>query len=141
MPTVTVPQDTLFTFDILGRYGCNTLEEAVNSIDPQKRPNRRMFDFIIIGGGSFGAVLASHLRNRDRTQAHRILVLEAGPFALQSTSKTCPAISHHLPKTIREPFGDSRGLPTARWGSIRIFPVWPIALVGAPYFGAGGRRI
>src|SRR6266542_3707586 len=82
MPTVTIPQDTLFTFDILGRYGCNTLEEAVNSIDPQKRPNRRMFDFIIIGGGSFGAVLASHLLNRDRTQAHRILVLEAGPFAL-----------------------------------------------------------
>jgi len=27
-------QDTLFTFDVLGRYSCNTLEEAVNSIDP-----------------------------------------------------------------------------------------------------------
>src|ERR1700686_5133622 len=79
MPTVTIPQDTLFTFDILGRYGCNTLEEAVNSIN---RPNPRMFDFIIIGGGSFGAVLASHLFNRDRTGGHRILVIEAGPFAL-----------------------------------------------------------
>jgi hypothetical protein len=90
MPTVAIPQDTLFTFDIFGRYGCNTLEEAVNSIDPQKRPNRRMFDFIIIGGGSFGAVLASHLLNRDRTQAHRILVLEAGPFALSEHVQNLP---------------------------------------------------
>ncbi|HYR21468.1 MAG TPA: family 16 glycoside hydrolase [Chthoniobacterales bacterium] len=87
MPTVTIPQDTLFTFDILGRYGCNTLEEAVNSIN---RPNPRMFDFIIIGGGSFGAVLASHLFNRDRTRGHRILVLEAGPFALSEHVQNLP---------------------------------------------------
>ncbi|HZE58658.1 MAG TPA: family 16 glycoside hydrolase [Chthoniobacterales bacterium] len=90
MPTVTLPQDTLFTFDVLGRYGCNTLEEAVNSINPQMRPARRMFDFIIIGGGSFGAVLASHLLSRDRTQAHRILVLEAGPFALPEHVQNLP---------------------------------------------------
>lgn len=87
MPTVRNPQDTLFTFDILGRYGCNTLEEAANSLN---RPNRRMFDFIIIGGGSFGAVLASHLLNRDRTLAHRILVLEAGPFALPEHVQNLP---------------------------------------------------
>jgi hypothetical protein len=85
--TVDNPQDTLFTFDVLGRYGCNTLQEAVNSI---ARPNPRMFDFIIIGGGSFGAVLASHLLNRDRTQAHRILVLEAGPFAFPEDVQNLP---------------------------------------------------
>jgi choline dehydrogenase-like flavoprotein len=87
MPTVSNPQDTLFTFDIFGRYACNTLEEAVNSIN---RADRRMFDFIIIGGGSFGAVLASHLFNRDRTQAHRILVLEAGPFVLSEHVQNLP---------------------------------------------------
>jgi choline dehydrogenase-like flavoprotein len=101
--TVDNPQDTLFTFDVLGRYGCNTLQEAVNSI---ARPNPRMFDFIIIGGGSFGAVLASHLLNRDRTQAHRILVLEAGPFAL-------PEHVQNLPGSFAPP---GKNNPGTLWG-------------------------
>ena len=106
MPTVNLPEDTLFTFDILGRYGCNTLEEAANSIDLQKRPARRLFDFIIVGGGSFGAVLASHLLNRDRTRAHRILVLEAGPFAL-------PEHVQNLPGNFAPP---GKNKPGTLWG-------------------------
>jgi choline dehydrogenase-like flavoprotein len=90
MPTVTIPQDTLFTFDVLGRYSCNTLEEAVNSIDPNQHPNPRPFDMIVIGGGSFGGVLASHMYNRDKTFAHRILVLEAGPFVLPEHVQNLP---------------------------------------------------
>ena len=105
MPIVTIPQDTLFTFDVLGRYGCNTLEQAVNSIDPN-RPNRRIFDYIIIGGGSFGAVLASHLLSRDRTQAHRILVIEAGPFVL-------PELVQNLPGNFSPPGKDN---PGTVWG-------------------------
>jgi hypothetical protein len=96
----------LFTFDILGRYGCNTLEEAANSVDPQKRPARRLFDFIIVGGGSFGAVLASHLFSRDRTQAHRILLLEAGPFAL-------PEHVQNLPGNFAPP---GKNKPGTLWG-------------------------
>jgi choline dehydrogenase-like flavoprotein len=90
MPTVTVPQDTLFTLDVLGRYSCNTLEEAVNSVDPSRHPNPRPFDMIVIGGGSFGGVLASHMYNRDKTQGHRILVLEAGPFVLPEHVQNMP---------------------------------------------------
>jgi len=106
MPTITIPQDTLFTFDVIGRYGCNTLEEAVNGIDPQRRPNPRKFDYIIIGGGSFGAVLASHLLSRDRTLAHRILVLEAGPFVL-------PEHVQNLPGDFGPP---GKGAPGTIWG-------------------------
>ena len=87
MPTITVPQDTLFTFDVPGRYACNTLEETINST---KNFPRRPFDLIVIGGGSFGAVLASHLFNRDKTLAHRILVLEAGPMVLPEHVQNLP---------------------------------------------------
>ena len=138
MPTVTNPQDTLFTFDILGRYGCNTLEEAVNSLN---RPNRRMFDFIIIGGGSFGAVLASHLLNRDRTLAHRILVLEAGPFALPEHVQNLPGNFAPPGKGNQGTVWDNRGAPTAQWVSIKAFQGSLTAWAGDRFSGAVGRRI
>ena len=42
----------------------------------------RPFDFIIIGGGTFGAAMAEHLWFRSTGRSERILVLEAGPFLL-----------------------------------------------------------
>ena len=44
--------ETQFTRDILGNYVCNTLAEATNS---------GSFDAIVIGGGTFGLVLAQDL--------------------------------------------------------------------------------
>ncbi|WP_377031126.1 hypothetical protein, partial [Microvirga arabica] len=77
-------QSTAFTRDILGRWVCNTLEEARNSTDPTRmRPDGRPqieardFDLIIVGGGTFGSILAEHASFRDKARAHRILVLEA----------------------------------------------------------------
>jgi len=66
--------------DVLGRFVCNGLDEALRSTDKSIDPEARPFDIIIIGGGSFGSVLASHIFSIDQTHAHRILVLEAGPF-------------------------------------------------------------
>jgi len=73
--------ETQFTRDILGNYVCNTLAEATSS---------GPFDVIIIGGGTFGLVLAQDLFFRARTQGsgtiqqdglkppnYRILVLAA----------------------------------------------------------------
>lgn len=90
MATIPIPQDTAFTFDVLGRYGCNTWDEAINSANKSKHPDARPFDLIVIGGGSFGAVLAAHLFFRDRTHAHRILVLEAGPMVLPEHVQNLP---------------------------------------------------
>lgn len=92
MVTITKPQDTTFTFDVTGRYACNTLDEALESTDPSRRnqEDARPFDYIVLGAGSFGAVLAARLFNLDRTHSHRILVLEAGPLALQEHVQNLP---------------------------------------------------
>ena len=77
MVTIGIPQDTAFSFDVLGRYACNTLDEAIDSMNPSlpDQADARPFDYIVIGGGSFGAVAAARLFNLDRTHSHRILVL------------------------------------------------------------------
>ena len=89
--------ETQFTRDILGNYVCNTFAEATSS---------GPFDVIIIGGGTFGLVLAQDLFFRSqrfgsgsvpqdtlRPSNYRILVLEGGPFAIPGTSSS----TRHLP--------------------------------------------
>src|SRR5262249_61511261 len=80
MPTSPTPQYTDFSKDVLGRYVCNGLDEAIRSTSG--RPDARLFDIVIVGGGSFGGALAQHLLYADTFRNHRILVLEAGPFFL-----------------------------------------------------------
>src|SRR5262245_49167497 len=79
------PQLTDFTQDILGRYMCNGLDEAMHSMDKNaQRPDgspqndARPFNAIVIGGGSFGGVLAQHLLYADQTNSYCILVLKTG---------------------------------------------------------------
>jgi hypothetical protein len=56
MPTTT--ERTSFTKDIQGRYLCNNLTE----VDAWKSAGGRPFDFIIVGGGTFGSAIAEHLK-------------------------------------------------------------------------------
>jgi hypothetical protein len=108
MATIKIPQDTSFTFDVPGRYICNTLDEALDSTNPglADQADARPFDFIVIGGGSFGAALTARLFNLDRTHSHRILVLEAGPLALQEHVQ-------NLPPDLSPP---GKGAPGTVWG-------------------------
>src|SRR5258708_10294366 len=108
MATIKIPQDTAFGFDVLGRYSCNTLDEAVDSINPAPagQADARPFEYIVLGGGSFGAVVAAHLFNLDRTHSHRILVLEAGPLVL-------PEHVQNLPPDFSPPGKDN---PGTVWG-------------------------
>src|SRR5437763_1800864 len=84
------PQRTDFSIDVLGRYMCNGLDEALRSTDRTLDPDARPFDIVIIGGGSFGSVLASHIFSIDQSHAHRILVLEAGPFLFPEHVQNLP---------------------------------------------------
>ena len=83
-------QRTDFTLDVMGRYVCNGLDEANRSTDRSVDPDAKPFDYIVIGGGSFGSVFASHILNLDRAHSHRILVLEAGPFLFPEHVQNLP---------------------------------------------------
>src|SRR5258705_2481989 len=97
MATTKTAQFTDFTTDILGRYMCNGFDEAMHSTDKNgQRPDgspqndARPFNAIIIGGGSFGGVLAQHLLYGDETNSYRILVLEAGRHSLPEHFQNLP---------------------------------------------------
>src|SRR5262245_14672970 len=97
MASSKTPQLTDFSIDILGRYMANGLDEALHSIDKSaQRPDgtpqsdARPFNAIIIGGGSFGGVLAQHLLYADKTNHYRILVLEGGRHSLPEHFQNLP---------------------------------------------------
>src|SRR5215208_4428069 len=83
-------EPTSFTLDNLGRFLCNTLQEALDSAGQTVGGRRRDFDTIVIGGGTFGCVVAEHLFIADATRSRRILVLEAGPFVLPEHVQNMP---------------------------------------------------
>src|SRR5215469_83514 len=91
MATSTTPQNTDFSRDILGRYVCNGLDEAFASATAHP------FDIIVLGGGSFGPIFAQHLLYRDTTRARRILILEAGRFALPEHVQNLPMLGLNPP--------------------------------------------
>jgi hypothetical protein len=74
----------------MGRFLCNTLGEAVDSTVPFVGGRQRPFDVVVIGGGSFGSVVAAGLFLRDPTRSRRILVLEQGPFVLPEHVQNLP---------------------------------------------------
>lgn len=91
MASINSPEDTSFSLDVLGRYSVNTLDEALDSAVPGRRfADARPFDHIVVGGGSFGGVLATRIFNLDVAHQHRVLVLEAGPFALPEHVQNLP---------------------------------------------------
>src|SRR5215204_4099114 len=90
MASLLSSESTSFTLDNMGRFLCNTLPEALDSASQWVAGRRREFDVIVIGGGTFGAVMAEHLMVTDRTRSRRILVLEAGPFVLPEHVQNMP---------------------------------------------------
>ena len=81
---------TTFTLDNMGRYLCNTLQEALDSANVIIGDQKREFDVIVIGGGSFGCAIAEALFTRDRWRSRRILILEQGPFVLPEHWQNLP---------------------------------------------------
>src|SRR5207247_3137241 len=98
------PQNTDFSRDILGRYICSGLDEALGSADPAGRrrdgtsqEDARPFDIIVVGGGSFGCVFAQHMLYSDAAHSHRILVREGGPLSLPEHVQNLPMLGLGVP--------------------------------------------
>jgi len=132
--TSPTAQYTDFSKDVLGRYICNGLDEALRSTTG--RPDAKPFDIVIVGGGSFGGALAQHLLYSDKLRLHRILVLEAGPFLLPEHSQNLPTLGLFPPgPTTVDP-----GVPRAEvWGLPWRTDV-PIGFPGLAYC-IGGRSL
>jgi hypothetical protein len=90
MAPLLASESTSFTLDNMGRFLCNTLPEALDSVGQTVGGRTREFDTIVIGGGTFGCVVAEHLFIADTTRSRRILVLEAGPFVLPEHVQNMP---------------------------------------------------
>jgi choline dehydrogenase-like flavoprotein len=144
--TSPTPQTTDFSRDVLGRYICNGLDEALASANQSLRADARPFDVIVVGGGSFGSAFAQHLFSRDQRHSHRILVLEAGPFMLPEHVQNLPLLGLPVPgdtsiKDLRaagQPDGKARaevwGLP---WHSNITFTGLAYCLGGRSLYWGG----
>ena len=86
-------ESTTFSLDNMGRFICNTLQEAKDSAGQVVGGRTRDFDAIVVGGGTFGSVVAEHLFISDTTRSRRILVLEAGPFVLPEHVQNMPFVA------------------------------------------------
>src|SRR5712664_2324418 len=132
---------TTFSLDVLGRYICNTWQEAMGSSDQAIRPDARPFDVIVLGGGTFGAAVAQHLFNQDTSHSHRILVLEAGPFLIPEHTQNLPVLGLGVPgpTTIAElrAQGQEKQARQEVWGL-----AWhsPVRFPGLAYC-VGGRSV
>lgn len=136
-----VSQVTDFTRDVLGRYVCNGLDEALRSTDQSLRPDARPFDIIVIGGGTFGSAIAQQLFSNDCTHSHRILVLEGGPFVLPEHVQNLPMLGLGVGPCVTRTVG--QGLPTFNevwglaWHSTTCFPGLAYCIGGRSLFWGG----
>lgn len=84
-------QRTTFSVDVLGRFVCNTLDEAL--ADPD-------FDVVVIGAGMYGGYCAAEVfwqGDEEAVRPLRVLVLEAGPFLLAEHGQNIPSAGVYDP--------------------------------------------
>src|SRR5947209_12421785 len=152
-------ETTSFTLDNMGRFLCNTLQEATDSAAVTVAGRPRGFDVIVIGGGTFGAVMASRLFLNDITHSRRILILEAGPFTLPEHVQNMPfqggTPGFRVPWDSHPALGyagllfsiGGRSLAWGGWSPQMLdqeFKNWPTSLVTAltdPYFRQSSDQI
>src|SRR5579863_5817852 len=79
-------QETAFSYDVLGRYICNSWDEVMAAQSNGGYP----FDAVIIGAGMFGGYCAEKLYRLGSTLALRILIIDAGAFLLPSHIQNLP---------------------------------------------------
>ena len=90
---ITPPPDvqrTTLGLDVLGRFICNTLEEATAN-------NTRRFDAVVIGAGMFGGYCADKIFRFGAANGLKVLVLDAGPFLIATHLQNLPRAGINVP--------------------------------------------
>jgi 3-keto-disaccharide hydrolase/GMC oxidoreductase len=128
-------QETAFSIDILGRYICNTYDEAMNN-------GGFPFDAIVIGAGMYGAYIAEKIYRQGQGN-FRVLVLEAGSFLVSEHVQNISRIGLNPAGPITVDPGVPRervwGLP---WRSNIGFPGLAYCLGGRSlYWGGWSPRL
>lgn len=88
-PNTVEVQETTFSLDVLGRYVCNTYDEAVNN-------GGFPFDAIVIGAGMYGAYIAEKIYRKGQGNL-RVLVLDAGSFLVSEHVQNLSRIGLNVP--------------------------------------------
>ena len=101
-------QRTAMALDVLGRFVCNTVDEALNNGGPP-------FDAIIVGAGMFGGYCADKIARASGGRPLRVLVLEAGPFLIPTHVQNLPRAGLDVPPPIY-PDTDSGSPRDLVWG-------------------------
>jgi choline dehydrogenase-like flavoprotein len=100
-------QDTTLALDVLGRFVCNTWDEAVNN-------GGIPFDVVVIGSGMFGAYCAEKIYRHANL---RVLILEAGPFLVSEHVQNLARIGLNVANTTAVPnYNSDPGTQALVWG-------------------------
>lgn len=135
--TPTEVQETSFTVDVLGRYICNTWDEAVNN-------GGRPFDAVVIGAGMFGAYCAEKIYRKGNM---RVLVLDGGNFLVSEHIQNLSRIGLNTAKAVAVPTDAQDPGPRERvwgnpWRSNTPFPGMAYCLGGRSlYWGGWSPRL
>ncbi len=108
-PRVAV-QATAFSVDALGRFICNTWDEAAGAAASGHSEAR--FDAVVIGSGMYGAACAQRLWRLGR----RVLVLEAGPFLISEHVQNLSRIGLNIPGAILPSSSEAKHARELVWG-------------------------
>ena len=122
-------QRTTLSLDVMGRFTCNTWDEAVNNGGPP-------FDAIIVGSGMFGGYCADKISRDNKGRPLRVLVLEAGPYLVPTHVQNLPRSGLNVPGPMQPDFDNGQARELV-WG----IP-WRsnVAFVGQAYC-VGGKSL
>ncbi len=129
-PNTVEAQETTFSLDVLGRYICNTYDEAVNN-------GGFPFDAIVIGAGMYGSYVAEKIYRQGKGNL-RVLLLEAGGFLVSEHVQNLSRIGLNAAGAITSDPGVPRervwGLP---WRSNVAFPGLAYCVGGRSLYWGG----
>ena len=109
-PIVPPPdvQHTTLGVDVLGRYVCNTWDEATAG-------GTRRFDVIVIGAGMFGGYAAEKVYRLGAANNLKVLVLDGGSFLVPTHLQNLPDVGLYPPDPLF-PANDTGSPRNVVWG-------------------------